>query len=506
MHLTPRLSLQKDKGWLLNFVKSPEKVAYHAFFPLLHRKIYQRRYKVVGKDSKGDTQRGHTKLEANGQVKSTRKERPIHYPTHLDSQIYAYYASEKLQKPYEVWLSEHPGISNCVSAYRRVPDEIKKGNKSNIHFARDVFEHIRSVGNCCALAFDIESFFNSLDHRHLKHAWCKLLGTKSLPPDHYNVFKSVTQFSYVLRDEFRQDSNPHKAFNEKELARLRQKGIHAFFESGKSFKEAFERGDFIIRKTVKKGKEDVKGIPQGLPISAVLANLYLLEFDERIFEKVVLGLGGLYRRYSDDIVVVCPEKNLKEVKDYVEMSIREFKLEISSGKTEVCFFRFANEKLQPYSLDLKKNTERPGVPFHYLGFEFYGDRVLIKSANVSKFYRRMKESVKKRCRRIEKHSKKMLETEVPLFKRKLFRLFSVLGKTKRPKRIPIWKSELVYNSSSGKIFYQKSHKPVWRKYRGNTLSYAWRAAQILDEPGIKRQFRRHWKILNQYIRLRMSSK
>lgn len=236
-----------------------------------------------------------------------------------------------------------------------------------------------------------------------------------------------------------------------------------------------------------------------MPISAVLANIYLLEFDERVYEKVVCKYGGLYRRYSDDIVVVCPEDKYKEVKNFVETAIRDFKLEISSGKTDVCFFRKVEGRLRPFSLDLKRNCERPGVPLRYLGFEFHGDRVLIKSANVSKFYRRMKESVKKRYRRMKKHSSKTPEVEIPLFKRKLYRLFTVIGKAKHPKRIPTWKSEPLYSLNTGKFFHRKCQKPFWRKYRGNTLSYAWRAAEILKEPAIKKQFRRHWAIMKHYI-------
>ena len=36
-------------------------------------------------------------------------------------------------------------------------------------------------------------------------------------------------------------------------------------------------------------------------------------------------------------------------------------------------------------------------------------------------------------------------------------------------------------------------------YRGNTLSYAKRASKIMNEPKIKKQFRKHWKILQRTI-------
>ena len=47
-------------------------------------------------------------------------------------------------------------------------------------------------------------------------------------------------------------------------------------------------------------------IPQGSSISAVLANIYMIEADKKINEYVV-SLGGMYRRYSDDFIVVVPK-------------------------------------------------------------------------------------------------------------------------------------------------------------------------------------------------------
>lgn len=47
------------------------------------------------------------------------------------------------------------------------------------------------------------------------------------------------------------------------------------------------------------------GIPQGSPISGMLANLYMLEVDKNINE-LVKAYCGFYMRYSDDFMVVLP--------------------------------------------------------------------------------------------------------------------------------------------------------------------------------------------------------
>ena len=57
-----------------------------------------------------------------------------------------------------------------------------------------------------------------------------------------------------------------------------------------------------------------KGIPQGAPISSALANIYMLDFDLKV--KNFVGENGIYRRYSDDMVVVCCIDREKEVLDF----------------------------------------------------------------------------------------------------------------------------------------------------------------------------------------------
>lgn len=48
------------------------------------------------------------------------------------------------------------------------------------------------------------------------------------------------------------------------------------------------------------------GIPQGSPISATLANVYMLEVD-KLINDMIFGLGGKYMRYSDDFIIILPD-------------------------------------------------------------------------------------------------------------------------------------------------------------------------------------------------------
>jgi hypothetical protein len=40
---------------------------------------------------------------------------------------------------------------------------------------------------------------------------------------------------------------------------------------------------------------------------------------------------------------------------------------------------------------------------------------------------------------------------------------------------------------------------MYKEYRGNTLAYVYRAADIMKEPAIRKQLKRHFKIYSSYI-------
>ena len=60
----------------------------------------------------------------------------------------------------------------------------------------------------------------------------------------------------------------------------------------------------------------------------------MLEFDKAISEKIN-SFGGLYRRYSDDILIVCPDKSfLADLKKFTKTEIEKLGLKIQETKTE----------------------------------------------------------------------------------------------------------------------------------------------------------------------------
>ncbi|TSD66416.1 hypothetical protein FFF34_003155 [Inquilinus sp. KBS0705] len=496
LHLTNQIDVNTQRGEILGKVRDKDFVIKHAFLPLIHTNIKVRRYKVV--DDAGT--RAHSY-----KGKTSAKLRPLHYATHIDSMIFGYYG-EILQNAYLKELDKIDHLSKCVTAYRRIEDPAKKNTyKSTIHFAHEVFEEIkkRAETKCWVLKFDIEKFFSSMNHTLLKQAWANLIGELTLPEDHYKVFKAATKFSYILKDDLRLKSNSkgrRLGFDERQLADNRKHNVNSFFKNPVKFREAVNNGRFRIYKNEFRNKQNkMMGIPQGLPISATLANLYLLEFDKAVLDKVVVNLSGYYRRYSDDIIVICDEENKDDIIDFIGTTLELSKVELSKEKTEQhCFFPIlqTDGSSKPVSHLLKGKELLINRPLTYLGFEFYGYRTLIKSANLSKFYRRMIVAVKSRSSRARLAVDKYPSASSALFKRRLYRLYTNINLDK--KRVDKRYKRLVPNKFG---YYILKTERVEDKFNSNYFTYGKRASLIMNEPAIERQVRRHRAVFNEAIYL-----
>src|SRR5690606_17738459 len=237
-----------------------------------------------------------------------------------------------------------------------------------------------------------------------------------------------------------------------------------------------------------------KGIPQGLPISAILANLYLFEFDCKVVEEVVKNRNGFYRRYSDDILIVVPVKEEEWAEKLITELILESKVSISADKTEI--FRFFNT-IDPLGKSvikgiLKKNEGWVDTyPLNYLGFDFYGFKTLIGAKNLSRLYPRMRTSVKKKVKIATKkyHKVEIDKSGISVYKRQLYKVYNQLNlkKISRSKR----RKRLVKNIFGYYHFKTDNRFPP---FQGNYLSYIKRASRIMDEPAIENQLRNHRKI------------
>jgi hypothetical protein len=349
-HIGKPLTSKKDKRWLKDYISNKEKIANHKFVPLLHRTISQRKYRPLEdalKNSSGKRQRSV----------GNKKERHIYFPSHLDSIVYSYY-SKLLTTTYEQYLESKPYCSVPV-AYRKIPiGNGKKGNKSNIEFAFEAFQFIEENKHrkLSIIVSDVTSFFDNLDHRILHKQWKRVLNTTSLPDDHFVIFKSLVDCKYVNENElfkrfkrkliverFKPNDESQKVLKRKKVNKIfniRHENVVAFCEKEEFFKEATDliRADKPYKKDVrlKVGKVEKKGIPQGTPISATLANIYMLDFDERVYSATQeKSKNAFYQRYSDDLIIICDQKDEKHFYSLIQKEIeQEANLNIQQKKNQ----------------------------------------------------------------------------------------------------------------------------------------------------------------------------
>ena len=340
--------LRTDVGKQKAYISDPHKVATHGFYPFIHYQIRMVRF---------------------SKTKGLReKTRDICYAAHIDRCIYQYY-SFILNELYNERV-QIDGTSDVAVAYRT------DLHKSNIHFSKRAFDFIKKLGKCYVMIGDFTHFFDNLDHDYLKRQWCSLLKCGRLPDDHYNVFKNVTTYSkWELTDllalnGFDDDWPGRKSLN----GQVR-------VLTPKQFKE---NRSHIVKNV------DHYGIPQGSPISAVLANVYMLEVD-KLINDVVLTLGGMYMRYSDDFIIILPdvaELNASEVFEKIHALLKLApRLTLEQSKTQ--YFHYSDGTLENCGKEFHIEADSSSRFINFLGFTFDGKKVSIRAKTISKYYYRM---------------------------------------------------------------------------------------------------------------------
>ena len=346
-------------------------VARHPFFPLLK------------------FEESWTKFREDG-VRNV-KVRPLRYAARLDAAIFARYRAA-IVPLYERKLAEL-GLSEVAIAYRKIAGE-RGSNKSNIDFAFDVFKFIADTGDSYATVVDIKSYFESLDHGRILAIWESLVG-KPLPADHLAVYQAVTKYCVVDLERLFERLELRQKPTVGTRTERRQRKIDALKSAGyrqicspKEFRDTV-RGTGSLPSLLQKNGFDF-GIPQGLPISDLIANFYLIDFDKEVSDWVA-ERQGLYRRYSDDIVIVVPKRKGNaelDAKEFLQKTIKRHGSHMKIQDKKVCVSSYERAGLYlNYSRGFGKSSKNG---LEYLGFEFDGRRVKLKDSTMSNAWRRMK--------------------------------------------------------------------------------------------------------------------
>ena len=479
-HLDPYFNFPQRKKELYNLLsdRTFKRMKNHNFIPLI--KILQKTPRYKWQEDEELFQGGKYDLET--------KIRPISFASHFDNYIYGFYA-HALNNSYQDYIHEK-GFQEVVLAYRSDLD-----GKCNIQFAKEAFEKVKSFytknGECSVIALDIKGYFDHIDHEILKKMWCRVINEDNLPIDQYKLFRSLTKYSYVNYSSFLKHFNINLKRLKKKNNRANEasKGYQSLFDlvpnamNGASFKDKME----LLRKrnlvTINRDKDrslSKNGIPQGSAMSAVLSNVYLTEFDRQVFDKSIEE-GFVYRRYCDDLIVICKSEQVNGLKDFlIELINKKYKLTIQNKKTDVIDFKKStNGQIRSYRREFSDEsnsfipTANEDVNFknlQYLGFEFNGKNIYIRPGSLSRYFKKMKARVVKSVSMAYSKNSKS-ET---IFKQQIYSRYTHLGK----------QNFLRYAYNASKKYYLNSRKET---------------KEGMDSPSIKRQLAAHMRILKNEI-------
>lgn len=382
----PRGYLHLDVPVALPFAEglTPAFVAAHVWSPLIHYVKTEKRYKALEK-------------------RTVKKPRPIMYASHRDACILSKYSADlaaRLDSFYEASL-----LNDTVVAYRSL-------GQSNYHFAKRVEDYVRSQPSLTVMCFDVTGFFDNLNHKLLKRQLKWILGCEELPADWFAVFNTITKFRHVNLEELKK--------HEPLAKRIKARRPHPLA----TIKLVNSLGVPIHK------NPNSFGIPQGTPISASFSNLYMAAFDQ-ILAIEVGGRGGLYQRYSDDILIACHPTQADVLEKMVEDQLTEQGLQLQKAKTE--------------RVTLAGNST---LTFQYLGYQLGHVDARLRLKSVSRQWRTARRAIRKTER---------------------------VG------------ARAIAKGQANQVFTKKLHRRFTDAGPRNFLAYAERSADTLVSQGIKKQ-------------------
>ena len=179
-------------------------------------------------------------------------------------------------------------------------------------------------------------------------------------------------------ERFKPHDTSQKVLKRKSVSKIynmRHEKVVAFCTTDEFFEEAVDliRLDkpFNPESREARGKEKLRGIPQGTPISATLANIYMLDFDERIHKAAIdPSKKAYYQRYSDDLIIICDRKDEGYFYDLIRDEIEnQAKLDIQPKKTNIYHYELNSDKEFKGGI-IENGAVNPNKQLEYLGFVY----------------------------------------------------------------------------------------------------------------------------------------
>lgn len=182
--------------------------------------------------------------------------------------------------------------------------------------------------------------------------------------------------------------NIKEVLSEPSLSKFIRIDIQKFFPSidhgllMSALKEGTQRPDLInlvdhaiTNEIGSSGKSEV-GVPQGLSVSNILAEIYLKEFDQD-FKKFCVEKGCHYFRYVDDILVLAPEDVAENVFKTAAARLKDKKLDVHP---------LGQNKNKSSITNISDNSP-------YLGYELSNSGVRVKQESLQRMFNNVHKAI-----------------------------------------------------------------------------------------------------------------
>lgn len=290
------------------------------------------------------------------------KSRPITYASHRDAALFAFFG-QLIEPFYEQRLAQLD-LADKVIAYRSIE------GKNNVDFALRTFRHLELHSEWAVICIDIKDFFGSIPHTAILTNLSEIMPGE-LPSEFLHVLNNLMHYRYV---PFGTIIDTMQGNSKRRLIRTAARGFKIC---------RFEDFQELINETklIKQNHKD-SGIPQGSPISGLIANIAMLGFDQKMAKHIMSFDIGLYQRYSDDIVLICPQSEVTRIYNLATTAIMDMGMKLSSHKTEA--FARSSDQIVNITHDLEPEAKGKRQNIQYLGLEWNGTQIVLRPGTVGK--------------------------------------------------------------------------------------------------------------------------
>ena len=197
--------------------------------------------------------------------------------------------------------------------------------------------------------------------------------------------------------------------------------------------------------------------------------------------KLTKNQGWVYRRYCDDLLIICDTEAANDLYEDIKAKIATYAVKIQTKKTDIIEFRLNSKGkirgINKAAIDATKtvistsNEQLYYKNLQYLGFEYNGTNIYVRHTSLSRYFRKAKGRIVKSV--MMAYSDKSNVKKI--FRKGIYEKYSHIGR----------RNFIQYARNAASKTYANSRGDV---------------REGMDSPSIKKQISAHFSIIEREIK------